>query len=178
MAGATMAFAGVLPAAPCLLSSSRPCARQPISTSVHMSLHSSAPAAGRRHCCERRPVAARSSLSQPVAAQALSQDVEIPAGHQRYETMIVLRPDLSDEDRDVELAKFEAFLSKEGGSDVNAMVRGRQRLAYPIKKFWDGIFVLYDYTAPRKASQAVQKYLSTPIVGSEMNILRHMTFNR
>lgn len=32
--------------------------------------------------------------------------------------------------------------------------------------------MLYDYTAPRKASQAVQKYLSTPIVGSEMNILR------
>lgn len=39
-------------------------------------------------------------------------------------------------------------------------------------RFWDGIYVLYDYTAPRKASQAVQKYLSTPIVGSEMNILR------
>lgn len=39
-------------------------------------------------------------------------------------------------------------------------------------RFWDGIFVLYDYTAPRKASQAVQKYLSTPVVGSEMNILR------
>lgn len=36
--------------------------------------------------------------------------------------------------RDVELAKFEAFLSKEGGANVNAMVRGRQRLAYPIKK--------------------------------------------
>jgi ribosomal protein S6 len=34
----------------------------------------------------------------------------------------------------VELAKFEAFLSKEGGSNVNAMVRGRQQLAYPIKK--------------------------------------------
>ena len=36
--------------------------------------------------------------------------------------------------RDVELAKFEAFLAKQGGSAVNAMVRGRQRLAYPIKK--------------------------------------------
>jgi hypothetical protein len=42
----------------------------------------------------------------------------------------------------------------------------------PAGRFWDGIYVLYDYTAPRKASQAVQKYLSTPIVGSEMNILR------
>lgn len=36
--------------------------------------------------------------------------------------------------RDVELAKFEAFLAKQGGYDVNAMVRGRQELAYPIRK--------------------------------------------
>ena len=36
--------------------------------------------------------------------------------------------------RDSELAKFEAFLSKLGGSNTRAMVRGRQRLAYPISK--------------------------------------------
>ena len=82
----------------------------------------------------------------------------------RYETMIVLRPDMTDEERcastsllpscsfpdnyglskhvdiviiscrDSELAKFEAFLSKLGGSNTRAMVRGRQRLAYPISK--------------------------------------------
>ena len=111
--------------------------------------------------------------------------------------------------RDSELAKFEAFLSKLGGSNTRAMVRGRQRLAYPISKcvfmqipclavirggkcvrnmmtipmslmyehhclrrFWEGIYVLYDYSAPRTASQQVQKYLSTPIAGNELNILR------
>lgn len=78
----------------------------------------------------------------------------------------------------MELAKFEAFLSKDGATDINAMVRGRQRLAYPIKKFWEGIFVLYDYNAPRKSAQEVQKYLSTPTVGAITNILRHMTFCR
>lgn len=124
-----------------------------------------------------RRVSAQSTLTQPVAVQSLTQE-DIPTGHQRYETMLVLRPDLTDEDRDVELAKFEAFLAKQGGSSVNAMVRGRQNLAYPIKKFWEGIYVLYEYAAPRKASPAVQKYLSTPIVGAEYNILRHMTFNR
>jgi len=102
----------------------------------------------------------------------------MPDGHVRYETMIVLRPDMTDEERDSELAKFEAFLSKLGGSNTRAMVRGRQRLAYPISKFWEGIYVLYDYSAPRTASQQVQKYLSTPIAGNELNILRHMTFNR
>jgi len=42
--------------------------------------------------------------------------------------------------------------------------------------FWDGIYVLYTYAAQRKTSQAVQKLLSTPVVGKEKNVLRHMTF--
>jgi hypothetical protein len=36
--------------------------------------------------------------------------------------------------------------------------------------------VLYTYAAKRKTSQGVQKLLSTPVVGSESNLLRHMTF--
>ncbi len=43
-------------------------------------------------------------------------------------------------------------------------------------RFWDGIYVLYTYAAQRKTSQAVQKLLSTPVVGKEKNVLRHMTF--
>lgn len=77
---------------------------------------------------------------------------------------------------DLELAKFEAFLKKEGGSGVSALVRGRQRLAYPIKGYWEGQYVLYRYAAKRATSQGVQKLLSTPAVGAEANVLRHMTF--
>lgn len=94
----------------------------------------------------------------------------------RYETMVVLRPDMSDEQRDMELAKFEAFLKKEAAEDVKVTVRGRQRLAYPIKRFADGIYVLYTYAAGPKVASAVQKMLSTPEAGAELNILRHMTF--
>ena len=35
--------------------------------------------------------------------------------------------------RDVELAKFEAFLNREQCKGIKALVRGRQQLAYPIK---------------------------------------------
>ena len=45
-----------------------------------------------------------------------------------------------------------------------------------VNRYWDGIYVLYTYAAQRKTSQNVQKLLSTPIVGSEKNVLRHMTF--
>lgn len=90
--------------------------------------------------------------------------------------MLVLRPDMTDEQRDVELAKFEAFLKKESAEGINVTVRGRQRLAYPIKRFFEGVYVLYTYAAGSDVSQKVQKILSTPEAGSELNILRHMTF--
>lgn len=35
--------------------------------------------------------------------------------------------------RDMELAKFEAFLKQHETLDISALVRGSQRLAYPIK---------------------------------------------
>ena len=48
--------------------------------------------------------------------------------------MILLRSDLDAEKRDVELAKFEAFLKKEGAVQIDALVRSNsQALAYPIK---------------------------------------------
>ena len=49
---------------------------------------------------------------------------------------------------DLELAKFEAFLKKEGGAGVSALVRGRQRLAYPIKGYWEGVYVLLTVSRP------------------------------
>lgn len=48
--------------------------------------------------------------------------------------MIILRPDLDEESRDMELAKFEAYLQKEGAVGIDVLVRaGSQQLAYPIK---------------------------------------------
>ncbi|CAL5227853.1 g10886 [Coccomyxa viridis] len=139
--------------------------------------------ANSRHCNPAGPsrkqqqsLDCRWQLNAATMVQSSNLDIDLPQGYVWYETMIVLRPDLSEEDRDVELAKFEAFLKKENSQEISALVRGNQRLAYPIKGFWDGIYVLYTYAAQRRTSQAVQKLLSTPVVGKEKNVLRHMTF--
>lgn len=48
--------------------------------------------------------------------------------------MILLRPDLDEEKRDQELAKFEAYLQQKNALGIEALVRGNsQALAYPIK---------------------------------------------
>ena len=110
---------------------------------------------------------------------SVAQDPEIlnlPHGYHWYETMLVLTPTLNDEERDKELAKFEAFLNKEGCSNISALVRGRSRMAYPIKTNWEGIYVLYTYAAKRQTARTVQLLLSNPEAGSEDKLLRHITF--
>ncbi len=44
-----------------------------------------------------------------------------------------------------------------------------------VCRFWDGIYVLYTYAATSATAQGVQKLLSTPNAGGQLNVLRHMT---
>lgn len=78
--------------------------------------------------------------------------------------------------RDRELAKFEAYLNKEGCQNINALAKNMPtRLAYPIKNEYEGIYVLYTYAAKRQTAKAVQLLLSNPEAGSEDKLLRHIT---
>lgn len=90
--------------------------------------------------------------------------------------MLILKTTLSDEERDRELAKFEVFLNKEECLEISALVRGRSALAYPIKKMYEGIYVLYNYAAKRQTARVIQSLLSNPESGSEDNVFRHITF--
>eukprot|EP00803_Ostreobium_quekettii_P008197 evm.model.scf_2125.2 EVM.evm.TU.scf_2125.2 scf_2125:12216-15611(+) len=99
-----------------------------------------------------------------------------PKGWSRYETMLVLQPTLNEVERDEELAQFEAFLTTEGCKDIEVSVRGRHRMAYPIKKHQDGIYVMYTYTAQPEVSKKVQLFLSKRTSGGDESIIRHMTF--
>lgn len=54
------------------------------------------------------------------------------AAMKKYETVLVLRPDMADDERDRQLAKLEAFLGTEGAQNVDCSVKGRTRMAYPV----------------------------------------------
>lgn len=64
-----------------------------------------------------------------------------------YEMMYILRPDSSEEQVDSAIAKYRDYLSETGAENIQVQVRGRKRLAYPINKFVDGIYVQMNYTA-------------------------------
>ena len=58
-----------------------------------------------------------------------------------YETMYILRPDIPEEEVDSHLKKYNEILEKAGTEVLDSQMRGKRRLAYPIAKHKEGIYV-------------------------------------
>ena len=58
-----------------------------------------------------------------------------------YETMYILRPDIPEEEVDSHLKKYNEILEKAGTEVLDSQMRGKRRLAYPIGKHKEGIYV-------------------------------------
>lgn len=58
-----------------------------------------------------------------------------------YETMYILRPDIPEEEVDSHLKKYREILEKSGTEVLDSQMRGKRRLAYPIAKHKEGIYV-------------------------------------
>jgi len=58
-----------------------------------------------------------------------------------YETMYILRPDIPEEEVDSHLKKYNEILEKSGTEVLDSQMRGKRRLAYPIAKHKEGVYV-------------------------------------
>jgi len=59
-----------------------------------------------------------------------------------YELMFIVRPDMTEEDQDKLISTLESAVSSSGGSVKNIERMGKRRLAYTVRKFHDGIYML------------------------------------
>ena len=59
-----------------------------------------------------------------------------------YEVMFIVRPDMTEEDQDKLVATMEGYVATAGGAVKNVERMGKRRLAYVVRKFQDGIYVL------------------------------------
>lgn len=60
--------------------------------------------------------------------------------------------------------------------DVQCSIKGKFRMAYPIRDEWEGLYVLFHFHADSSVPSKCQKLLSTPDAGNEGVVLRHATF--
>jgi len=59
-----------------------------------------------------------------------------------YELMFIVRPDMSEEDQDKLISTLESAVTSSAGQVKNVERMGRRRLAYKVRKFQDGIYIL------------------------------------
>ncbi len=58
-----------------------------------------------------------------------------------YETMYILRPDIPEEDVETHVSKYREMITEAGAEVLDNQMRGKRRLAYPIAKHKEGIYV-------------------------------------
>ena len=83
-----------------------------------------------------------------------------------YEIMFIVRPDILDEDLDKLIAGLEANITHGGGSIKSMEKLGRRKLAYMVKKFNDGNYVLLTINADGSLVGEIERRLrvSEPVI--------------
>ena len=74
-----------------------------------------------------------------------------------YETMYILRPDIPEEEVDGHLKKYSEILEKSGTEVLDSQMRGKRRLAYPIAKHKEGIYVQLSHTGDGQQIAILEK---------------------
>ena len=59
-----------------------------------------------------------------------------------YELMFIVRPDMTDEDLDKLISTLQTAVPASGGTVKSVEKMGKRRLAYTVRRFNDGIYVL------------------------------------
>jgi small subunit ribosomal protein S6 len=58
-----------------------------------------------------------------------------------YETMYILTPDIPEEEVEAHVSKYRDLVTEAGAEVLDTQMRGKRRLAYPIAKHREGIYV-------------------------------------
>jgi small subunit ribosomal protein S6 len=87
-----------------------------------------------------------------------------------YELMFIVRPDMTEEDQDRLILNLESAVASSGGQMKNVEKMGKRRLAYTVRKFSDGVYILLTFEGSGglvhelerrlRVSEAVIKFLS------------------
>jgi small subunit ribosomal protein S6 len=83
-----------------------------------------------------------------------------------YEIMFIVRPDVEEADLDKLIEGFSGTITTGGGEVKSVEKMGRRRLAYTVRKFNDGFYVLLNIAAEGKLITEIERRLrvSEPVI--------------
>ena len=74
-----------------------------------------------------------------------------------YVTMYILRPDIPEEEVESHLTKYRDILVETGADVLDNQMRGKRRLAYPIAKHKEGIYVQLSHNGDGQQVAVLEK---------------------
>ncbi len=77
----------------------------------------------------------------------------------RYEAMFILKPDLDKTGQDKILGHIQELVAKHQGTINETKEMGKNRLAYPLKKYKEGIYYLIKFNIIPDAVDVIKKNL-------------------
>ena len=83
-----------------------------------------------------------------------------------YEIMFIVRPDVEEAEIDKLIEGFSGNVTNGGGEVKSVEKMGRRRLAYTVRKFNDGFYVLFTVAAPGSLIVEIERRLrvSEPVI--------------
>tara|TARA_Y100000589_G_scaffold329482_1_gene376160 strand:- start:870 stop:1331 length:462 start_codon:yes stop_codon:yes gene_type:complete len=90
-----------------------------------------------------------------------------------YETMYILRPDIAEDEVNKHIEKYNNLLEEMGGKILDSQMRGKRRLAYPIAKNREGIYVQLSHLGDGQHIAKIEKAMRL----SE-DVIRYMTIKQ
>lgn len=91
----------------------------------------------------------------------------------KYEIMFIVKPDVEDEARNAIIDAFKAVLVKDNGTVDNVNEWGLRDLAYEIKDYAKGYYVVIDTTT---APDNIKEFERLSRINA--SVLRHLTIRR
>lgn len=91
----------------------------------------------------------------------------------QYETGYILSPALSEEETTQFIQQMADIVAQKKGRMVRQDVWGKRRLAYPIKRHQEGVFVFFTYEGPGDVSTELERrFKQTDAVIRFMTVLK------
>ena len=81
------------------------------------------------------------------------------ANVRQYELVYVLQPQLDESGVNGFDGRVCDVITAQGGSDIVTEVWGKRTLAYPINRFYEGIYILHRFQMPPAGADEVERLL-------------------
>jgi small subunit ribosomal protein S6 len=108
---------------------------------------------------QKAPEAPKEALLQEAPKENVKKAAAPTGDVNDYELVVIVTPEATEEKLEARLNGISQYITGHGGAVVSVDKWGKRRLAYPIKKSFEGNYIVFKFSLPPKASHELENNL-------------------